>query len=245
METPSKWCALIVRNLSKCREFEMHETELKKIYDGESSEYDGRYQKKIHKVEDQIVAHVLGQLYREGDKVLDVGSGTGMVAKLGQILPADYLGIDLSQEMVETARRTLPDHSFRHGDAGAYQEMQFDLVTAVYGPLNYMGIHRFMRLLKNVLKPDGKVLAIVYTGAENPDVAPPSDLYTVYPAQRLADEFEGAGLNVEIRGFSYLGGKRARDIGNEYYSFQLGKISLPFLYSDQLRYKYMIVSSPL
>ncbi len=55
---------------------------------------------------------ILARHVKPGESVLDAGCGYG---RLSQMLPEDvrYLGVDLSDEMVATARRMYPDEKFR------------------------------------------------------------------------------------------------------------------------------------
>src|SRR3954470_23257914 len=62
-----------------------------------------------------------------GERVLDLGSGTGQLAAKINELGAEVVGIDRSAEMVEQARRNFPEVRFDVGDANTFTvEQPFD-----------------------------------------------------------------------------------------------------------------------
>jgi trans-aconitate methyltransferase len=64
-----------------------------------------------------------------GERVLDLGSGTGQLATKLKERGADVVGIDRSAEMVEQARRNFPDIPFEIGDATTFTvDRRFDAV---------------------------------------------------------------------------------------------------------------------
>lgn len=72
-----------------------------------------------------------------GARVLDLGCGPGeLVAYLGDV---QYLGIDVSDEYIDRARRSFPQHRFRVGDATRVDDdlRGFDLVLA-FGVLHHL-----------------------------------------------------------------------------------------------------------
>jgi ubiquinone/menaquinone biosynthesis C-methylase UbiE len=74
---------------------------------------------------------------RSGDRVLDVGCGTGVVARecarrVGGA--GSVVGLDMSEEMLTVARRTAPDIPFVRGDATAipFDQASFDRVLCQF-----------------------------------------------------------------------------------------------------------------
>lgn len=66
---------------------------------------------------------------RPGERVLDAGSGTGHLASQIAAQGASVVGIDASEEMVDTARRTYPTVAFEVADLRSYRaDAPFDAV---------------------------------------------------------------------------------------------------------------------
>jgi SAM-dependent methyltransferase len=123
---------------------------------------------------------------------VDVGTGTGEAAfAVARRFPdARVLGIDVSQEMVDEARRKVADRpgvEFRVGDAARVDEATgaFDLVTAA-------NMIPFFDEFARLLRPGGAVVLSFSAGAETPIYVPP---------QRLRDELGRRGF-VDFAEFS-------------------------------------------
>lgn len=54
----------------------------------------------------------IGGYAKEGDKVLDFGSGNGRLLELFKEKNIDYLGVDVSQKLVDTAKQKYPNAKF-------------------------------------------------------------------------------------------------------------------------------------
>lgn len=68
---------------------------------------------------------------RAGERVLDVGSGTGVVARAALRRGARVTGLDVNEAMLSAARRLGPGIDWRHGDAGdlPFPDGAFDAVV--------------------------------------------------------------------------------------------------------------------
>ena len=75
-------------------------------------------------------ALTLSLLGKDIKSVLDVGTGSGVFAELFARSGLYSEGVDASPEMLEAARKLVPDVSFREGTAEAlpYPEAGFDMV---------------------------------------------------------------------------------------------------------------------
>jgi ubiquinone/menaquinone biosynthesis C-methylase UbiE len=120
-------------------------------------------------------------------RILDLGTGTGFVAiALAERYPeAQVTGIDLSQGMIEEARRKLPPElaariSFEVGDAAALEcpEGGFDLVVL-------SNMIPFFDELARIVAPGGVLVLSFSRGAETPIYVPP---------ERLREELDRRGF---------------------------------------------------
>jgi ubiquinone/menaquinone biosynthesis C-methylase UbiE len=130
---------------------------------------------------EQALASIDGQI----ETALDVGTGTGeaALAVLRRWPNARVLGIDLSEPMVEEAKRKAPADAsveFRVGDAANVdmRDASFDLVTAA-------NMIPFFDELARVIAPRGYLVVAFSIGAETP-------IYV--PSQRLRAELERRGF---------------------------------------------------
>ena len=112
------------------------------------------------------------------ERVLDVGTGTGLgaFAIASRFPQADIVGVDLSGEMVEEARRKAPAElagrvSFEQADAVRlpFADESFDLVTLG-------NMIPFFDELARVLASGGQLLVAFSSGAETPIYVPPERL---------------------------------------------------------------------
>ncbi|MEO0480597.1 MAG: class I SAM-dependent methyltransferase [Planctomycetota bacterium] len=103
-----------------------------------------------------------------GADVLDLGCGEGYVTRqLAARGAKSVLGIDLSSEMIEGAKKATVDHEtaleFRVGDASKVEELpaqSYDLVVAVF-LFNYVEIDAMRKIIANVrraLRPGGRFI---------------------------------------------------------------------------------------
>jgi ubiquinone/menaquinone biosynthesis C-methylase UbiE len=120
-------------------------------------------------------------------RILDVGTGTGAGARmLAQRFPAaQIVGIDLSQAMVEQARRNTPAElservRYERGDASAlpFDEGSFDLAA-------HANMIPFFDEVARVVATGGQALFAFSSGAETP-------IYV--PSERLREELQRRGF---------------------------------------------------
>jgi ubiquinone/menaquinone biosynthesis C-methylase UbiE len=117
----------------------------------------------------------LDRLAEPPRRVLDIGTGTGAAARLvaARSLRADVIGVDVSERMVDEARRLTDSTRVRYQAADAerlpFDAASFDLVT-----LNNM--IPFFDELARVLKPDGHLVVAFTGGSGTPIYVPPERL---------------------------------------------------------------------
>jgi len=174
------------------------------IYDREAASYDQRYVKPIHIVEDRIIADMINARYTEGDHVFDIGCGTGHVITITDIPKEDYAGFDISPGMVEVARKKFPGHVFKIVDVrdiGWNLGSAPNLMLAVFGQANYLGLEYFVHALNRM--PETKFLAVLYSGIDNPDCEYTKEYQTIYSPEEIRASFSTIGRSVSISGLSH------------------------------------------
>lgn len=100
---------------------------------------------------------------REGQRWLDVATGTGAVARMAARAGADVTGLDLAPDLIETAREIAGaeglDIRFDVGDAERlpYEDATFDVVVSTYGIMFAPDHAAVARELARVCRPGGKL----------------------------------------------------------------------------------------
>jgi len=101
-----------------------------------------------------------------GDRVLDVGCGTGVVAReAARRVGAEgrVVGLDLNPRMLAVARRLAPEIEWRQGDAGdlPFEDGSFDLVASQYAAMFFPDPALALREMWRVLAPGGRLAVAV------------------------------------------------------------------------------------
>lgn len=98
-----------------------------------------------------------------GEEVLDVGTGTGVVAITAAAAGAQARGIDLTPPLLEVARENARiaglDVEFLEGDAEQlpYADASFDVVLSQFGHMFAPRPERAVAEMRRVLKPSGRI----------------------------------------------------------------------------------------
>ena len=98
-----------------------------------------------------------------GEAVLDVGTGTGVVAVTAARAGAKVTGLDLTPELLEQARNNARiaglDITWTEGDAESlpYPDASFDVVTSQFGHMFAPRPEVVVAEMRRVLKPGGRV----------------------------------------------------------------------------------------
>lgn len=124
----------------------------------------GRYEHTARELE-PVAAHVVGlaQL-REGERVLDIGCGTGNAALAAARAGADVTGLDRSQRLLSVAAERADaerlDVSFVLGDAQElpFEDASFDVVVSVFGIVFAADAERAFAEMVRVLRAGGRAL---------------------------------------------------------------------------------------
>lgn len=120
-------------------------------------------------------------------RILDLATGTGdlAISMYHTLRPAEVIGADISEGMMEVGRRKVAEAglsefiSFEQQDCMAltYADASFDAVTAAFGVRNFEHIEQGIREMYRVLKPGGHLMILELS---SPESFPMKQLYRVY-----------------------------------------------------------------
>ncbi len=139
------------------------------------------YLREIDRRFEPVVDHVIARAQlAPGDRVLDLGTGTGAVAaRAAQLVGPEGLvvGIDISADMLQAARQRvaaqrLGQVTFREGRAEALpaENESFDVVLASLSLMYVIDRAAAARELARVLRPGGRLVAAVWAEPETCDI---------------------------------------------------------------------------
>lgn len=112
-----------------------------------------------------VAGHLVGfAQIAEGETVLDVGTGTGVVAVTAARRGARVTGLDLTPELIEAARENAGisghgDIAWTEGDAEnlPYADASFDVVLSQFGHMFAPRPEVAVAEMRRVLKPGGRI----------------------------------------------------------------------------------------
>ena len=100
---------------------------------------------------------------RDGDRVLDVGCGGGQTTRDAAADAAHVLGVDVSEAMLEHARRQpLPNVTYLLADAATYEFDSFDLIISRFGVMFFDDPVGAFTNLRSALRPGGRLVVLVW-----------------------------------------------------------------------------------
>lgn len=107
---------------------------------------------------------------RPGERVLDVGAGTGVSTEELAHSGAYAVGLDLSIGMLQAGRRTRPDVPLLAGDALRlpFPDRSFDAVTISLALRNVVDTEAALREMARVTRPGGRLVVCEFSTPTNP-----------------------------------------------------------------------------
>ncbi|MEO1234323.1 MAG: methyltransferase domain-containing protein [Myxococcota bacterium] len=126
-------------------------------YDELAVGYDDYHVDNKSLAENRFVAGRIAARIDASTSVLDVGCGTGLLLDLIDIPPDRYLGVDVSEGMLQRAKKKHPHHRFVTADAQRMSSDlgRFDLVVSLFGSPSYCALGSFARSVQRVQAPKG------------------------------------------------------------------------------------------
>ena len=100
--------------------------------------YDKKLSTPLAIAENEVLFEFLSNEIEEHHTVFDAGCGTGLLLDYIKIDPKNYVGWDISEEMVRVARKKHPEHTFLCKDILEPSDEVFDVVVSLFGVISLM-----------------------------------------------------------------------------------------------------------
>lgn len=148
------------------------QTPIEVAFDAVADQYDALFRDEDSQTEDAVVSAALEALIdaKPEGPVLDLGCGTGHVLSLAPFLAQEYVGVDLSQRMVEKARENWPEYRFGRAEMCDHARLMprgsVSAVVSTFTTINHLPWFDRGALwidLGRALKRDGRLLFVVAT----------------------------------------------------------------------------------
>jgi SAM-dependent methyltransferase len=117
-----------------------------------------------------------------GDRVLDIGCGSGVFLRAAADRGAQVFGLDASETLLEIARRRVPDADLRVGDMQylPYENDTFDLVTGFNSFFFATDMVAALRDAGRVAKPGAQIVIQVWGRPERCDLTAMKDALVAF-----------------------------------------------------------------
>ena len=180
------------------------------IYDTLADDYDTHFQDDVSLAENEAIFQWLRP--KSNGTICDMGCGTGLLLEYLNIPPEQYVGVDVSQEMLNHARNKFPQHNFIHADIQGsvpLHDHQFNTILMLFGTLSYCNApYAVVDEIERLLQPGGIFFGMLCADAyqKRPthiiNNCKQDDIYfQTYNYEETSKMFQRFG-DVEIFGFS-------------------------------------------
>lgn len=118
---------------------------LKDKYNKASEWYEEKYVvggwEKNPYMKDEYGAHQFWMKNGEVGRIISLGIGSGQdIEILGNPHPKTFVGYDMSEGMLNNARKKFPEYTFKLRDCKYYFEDHCDILVSMFGTPNYIGL---------------------------------------------------------------------------------------------------------
>jgi 2-polyprenyl-3-methyl-5-hydroxy-6-metoxy-1,4-benzoquinol methylase len=112
----------------------------------------------------QYQEYLLKNIPKNCNCILDVGCGTGELTKKLTLFSKEVIGIDVSENMINEAKKRNHDEKINYTKISVEKylektEKQFDVIISI-AALHHMNEEEILKLMKNKLTKDGKILIL-------------------------------------------------------------------------------------
>ncbi len=155
-------------------------------FDNNGSNYDDALQSNLALAENETLFMWLSTMVGEDTTIFDAGCGTGLLLDYLDIKPENYLGWDISETMVNEARKKHPNHTFEVKDIHEQTKQKYDIVVSLFGVVNLVpNIRKGFYACKDKMKPQGGQTIIMPNGMRNP-YARDDSIYNLLNTAKIA-----------------------------------------------------------
>ena len=120
--------------------------------------YDKFYKNKNYVKEVEFLINFIHQ----GDKIIDIGCGTGLHASLLEQKGFRVDGLDLNKEMLDIAKTRVHSNLYLQNILEINLNQKYDVVISMFAVLNHLKnlkeLEKALMNLKNILTDDGKII---------------------------------------------------------------------------------------
>ena len=146
-----------------------------------------------HYMKDEYDAHKFWMQNGEVGKIVSLGVGSGQdIEILGKPDPNTFVGYDISEGMLENAKKKFPEYTFKQADCNMYIDEKCDILVSLFGTPNYIGLSK---LLDHYIKMDAKHAFFVFYDENYKDGI--SDKYHTYTMDELIMLLKGFSPLIE------------------------------------------------
>ena len=120
--------------------------------------YDKFYQNKNYEKEVDFLMHFINA----GDKIIDIGCGTGIHASLISKKGFDIDALDLNKEMLDIAKKRLNSSLYLQNVLNINIDKQYDIIISMFAVINHLKdtseLKKCLSNMKKILKYNGTII---------------------------------------------------------------------------------------